>query len=58
MRDPHALIGTERLASLLSEPDLRIYDCTTYLEPTPPGSEDPYIAVPGLKTFEEAHIPG
>jgi thiosulfate/3-mercaptopyruvate sulfurtransferase len=35
-----------------------VYDCTTYLEPTPPGSEDPYIAVPGRRTFGEAHIPG
>ena len=58
MRDPQALIGTERLASSLSEPDLRIYDCTTYLEPTPAGSDDPYIAVSGRRTFEEAHIPG
>jgi thiosulfate/3-mercaptopyruvate sulfurtransferase len=58
MRDAQALIGTERLASALSEPDLRIYDCTTYLEPTPAGSDDPYIAVSGRRTFEEAHIAG
>jgi thiosulfate/3-mercaptopyruvate sulfurtransferase len=58
MRDPQALISTERLASSLSEPDLRIYDCTTYLEPTPAGSDDPYVAVSGRRTFEEAHIPG
>ena len=58
MRDPQALISTGELGSVLGRPDLRIYDCTTYLEPTPAGSEDPYIAVPGLRTFEEAHIPG
>src|SRR6266436_2734260 len=58
MRDPKALIGTEQLASAFGQSDLRIYDCTTYLEPTPAGSEDPYIAVPGLRTFEESHIPG
>jgi thiosulfate/3-mercaptopyruvate sulfurtransferase len=58
MRDPKALISTAQLASVLGQPDLRVYDCTTYLEPTPAGSEDPYIAVPGLRTFEEAHIPG
>jgi thiosulfate/3-mercaptopyruvate sulfurtransferase len=52
------LITTAQLVSVLGQPDLRIYDCTTYLEPTPPGSDDPYIAVPGLSTFEEAHIPG
>ena len=58
MREPQALISREELAAALGEPALRIYDCTTYLEPTPPGSDDPYIAVPGRKTFEEAHIPG
>jgi thiosulfate/3-mercaptopyruvate sulfurtransferase len=58
MRDPKALIGTEQLAAAIGQPDIRIYDCTTYLEPTPAGSEDPYLAVPGLRTFEEAHIPG
>ena len=58
MRDPKALISTAQLASALGQPDLRLYDCTTYLEPTPAGSEDPYIAVPGLRTFEEGHIPG
>ena len=58
MREPNALISCEELAAVLGETNLRIYDCTTYLEPTPPGSDDPYIAVPGRKTFEEAHIPG
>jgi thiosulfate/3-mercaptopyruvate sulfurtransferase len=58
MREPQALIGCEELAAALGDANLRIYDCTTYLEPTPPGSDDPYIAVPGRATFEEAHIPG
>jgi len=58
MREPQALISCEELTAALGDANLRIYDCTTYLEPTPPGSDDPYIAVPGRKTFEEAHIPG
>src|SRR5215831_7982594 len=58
MRDPNALISTQELATALGQALLRIYDCTTYLEPTPMGSEDPYITVPGIRTFEEAHIPG
>jgi thiosulfate/3-mercaptopyruvate sulfurtransferase len=58
MREPNALISTDELARMLGSPDLRVYDCTTYLEPTPPGSEDPYIAVPGIRTFEQGHIPG
>ncbi len=57
MRDPDALIGTEQLASRLGDSNLRIYDCTTYLEPAPPGSDEPYLAVPGRQTFEQAHIP-
>jgi thiosulfate/3-mercaptopyruvate sulfurtransferase len=58
MRDPQALISTAQLASVLGQPGLRIYDCTTYLEPPPPGSDEPYVAVPGRHTFEDAHIPG
>lgn len=58
MRDPEALISTERLAAMLGQPDLRIFDCTTWLEPAPPGSNDPYVAVPGRASFETAHIPG
>jgi thiosulfate/3-mercaptopyruvate sulfurtransferase len=58
MRDPQALMSTTELASLLGQPSLRVYDCTTYLETPPPGSDDPYVAVPGRRTFEEAHVPG
>jgi thiosulfate/3-mercaptopyruvate sulfurtransferase len=36
---------------------LRIFDCTTYLEP-PPDSDVPYVPMPGRTTFEAAHIPG
>ena len=58
MRDPQALMSTAELAGLLGQPSLRVYDCTTYLETPPPGSDDPYVAVPGRRTFEEAHVPG
>ena len=58
MRDPQALMSTEQLSSLLGQPNLRLYDGTTYLEPPPPGNDDPYVVVPGRRTFEEAHIPG
>jgi thiosulfate/3-mercaptopyruvate sulfurtransferase len=53
-----SLITTEQLAAELGQPNLRIYDCTTYLEPMPAGSEAPYTAVPGKHTFEAGHIPG
>jgi thiosulfate/3-mercaptopyruvate sulfurtransferase len=58
MRDPQALISSERLAATLDQPNLRIYDCTTYLEPAPPGSDEPYVALAGRQSFEQAHIPG
>ena len=58
MREPRALVSTERLAGDLGQPDLRIFDCTTYLEPAPAGSDQPYVPVPGRATFEARHIPG
>jgi len=58
MRDPQALMSTARLSSILGQSTVRIYDCTTYLETPPPGSDDPYVVVAGRRTYEEAHIPG
>jgi len=58
MRDPDALISTDALAARLGQPGLRVYDCTTYLEPPDPGSDDPYKPVAGWKTFVAGHIPG
>ncbi|HSE04693.1 MAG TPA: sulfurtransferase [Methylomirabilota bacterium] len=58
LRDPDALISIDALAMSLTQPGLRIYDCTTYLEPPDPGSPDPYKVVSGRKTFVAGHIPG
>ena len=58
MTHPTSLITTEELAAMLGQPRVRLYDCTTYLEPAPQGSDDPYLVVPGDKTFEAGHIPG
>jgi thiosulfate/3-mercaptopyruvate sulfurtransferase len=58
MRDPDALISTDDLAARLGRPDLRVYDCTTYLEPPAPGSDDPYTVVSGRQTFVAGHVPG
>ena len=52
------LIATAELAGILPSPDLRLFDCTTYLEPAPEGSSLPYLAVAGRHTFEAGHIPG
>jgi thiosulfate/3-mercaptopyruvate sulfurtransferase len=52
------LISTAELAGILTQPNLRIFDCTTILDYQPPGSAVPYIPVPGRKGFEDGHIPG
>lgn len=52
------MIDTETLARDLKRGDLRVYDCTTYLNPAPPGCDDPYIVAPGHDSFQAAHIPG
>ncbi|MFA7595384.1 MAG: sulfurtransferase [Novosphingobium sp.] len=58
MRDPQALVDTDELSAALADPNLCIFDCTTYLDRLPPGSGQPYLAVSGRATFQEAHIPG
>ena len=58
MPERNGLITTAELAAMLDQPDLRLFDGTTYLEYQPAGSEIPYIAVPGRHSFEAAHIPG
>jgi thiosulfate/3-mercaptopyruvate sulfurtransferase len=58
MPERNELITTAELAGILDQPSLRLFDCTTYLEYQPEGSNVPYIAVPGRHTFEDGHIPG
>ncbi len=57
MAERNGLVTTAELAGLLGRPELRLFDCTTYLEPAPSGSSVPYLAVPGRHTFEAGHIP-
>lgn len=49
------LISTERLAALLGEPKLRIFDCSTRLEPA---AETTYRVVPCREEWAAGHIPG
>jgi len=58
MSGRNGLITTAELAEILDRPSVRLFDCTTYLEPAPEGSGVPYIAVPGRHSFEAGHIPG
>ena len=58
MAEHDGLISTQELASRIGQGDLRVFDCTTYLDYQPEGSPVPYLVVPGRRTFEEGHIPG
>ncbi len=52
---PEFLIDTETLGRQLSDPNLRVFDCTTNLIPDP---KTTYQAVPARADFEKGHIPG
>ena len=58
MQELKGLISTTQLAAAMGQADLKVYDCTTYLAPAAAQSEDPYDVVSGVRTFEEAHLPG
>lgn len=53
---PDAIVTTDWLAEHLEDPDLRIYDCTTYLRYTP-GTGKPYNVESGRADYDSAHIP-
>ena len=46
MSGRNGLITTTELAEILDQPDLRLFDCTTYLEPPPEGSASPISRCP------------
>jgi thiosulfate/3-mercaptopyruvate sulfurtransferase len=52
---PEYLVTTEWLAAHLGDPDLRVYDCTTYLVPDPVTT---FRAESGRPRWAEGHIPG
>ena len=57
-RHPEALVSTEWLADRLGDPDIRVFECTTYLEYLPPGQEAPYRVVSGRADYDRSHIKG
>jgi thiosulfate/3-mercaptopyruvate sulfurtransferase len=54
---PEAIVDTEWLAGNLSDPSLRIYDCTTYLH-YETGTGRPYRVESGRGDYGKGHIPG
>ncbi len=57
-RHPDTLVSTDWLADHLHDPDLRVFECTTYLDYLPPGHEAPYRVVSGRADYERGHIKG
>jgi thiosulfate/3-mercaptopyruvate sulfurtransferase len=54
---PEAIVSTAWLADNLSDPSLRIFDCTTYLH-YETGTGRPYKVVSGRADYDTSHIPG
>ncbi|HZA66821.1 MAG TPA: sulfurtransferase [Geminicoccaceae bacterium] len=55
---PEALVQTDWLEAHLSDPDLRVFECTTYLRYAEPGAGVPYHPEAGRADYEAGHIPG
>ena len=54
---PEAIVSADWLEANLSDPSLRIYDCTTYLR-YEEGTGRPYRVESGLTDWQSSHIPG
>jgi len=52
---PQYLVETEWLAQHLTDPDVRVLECTVYLHPKPEGG---FRAESGRAKWSESHIPG
>jgi thiosulfate/3-mercaptopyruvate sulfurtransferase len=57
-RDPEALVQADWLEAHLTDPNLRLFDCTTHLKPAEPGTDMPYLIVSGRAEYDVEHIPG
>ena len=53
--NPGYLVETEWLAAHLADPNIRIFDCTTYLDPDPVNT---YSVRSGVDNWAQGHIPG
>lgn len=54
---PEQLISADELEARLGEPNLRIFECTTYLA-YEEGTGRPYSVVSGRADYEAGHVPG
>ena len=56
--DPSALVQTDWVEAHRGDTKLRIFDCTTHLQPAEPGTDVPYRIVSGKADYDAGHIPG
>ncbi len=56
--DPSALVQTDWVEAHRGDTNLRIFDCTTRLQPAEPGTDIPYRIVSGKADYDAEHIPG
>lgn len=57
MKHPEQLVSADELEGMLSDGNLRVYDCTTYLL-YETGTGKPYTVKSGIEDYEKGHIPG
>ncbi len=55
---PDTLVSTDWLDEHRDDPDLRLFECTAYLDYLPPGQDAPYRVVSGRSDYEKDHIKG
>ena len=54
---PESIVSCEWLRKNLSDKNIRIYDCTTYLHYTDTHPSKPYDVESGIKNYRKGHIP-
>jgi thiosulfate/3-mercaptopyruvate sulfurtransferase len=57
-RHPETLVQSDWLEAHLRDPDLRVFECTTWLRPAGPDAGVPYHPEAGRADYEAGHIPG
>lgn len=57
-RHPQSIVSADWLREHLHDDALRVFECTTYLDPPTAESDAPYTVRPGRADFDAGHVPG
>ncbi len=55
---PETVVDTAWLADHVGDPELRVFECTTYLDYLPEGSDAPYEVRSGRADYDAGHVAG